>query len=493
MDEITQGESKMINLMDEINKTVDAQKATHALLNSVSMKRKKLEKVKDEAEGICLDTIFHKIYKDALPVSDDHKVIHGVELDTEMDDFIKYKEPKGLQYYVREAKRKGNTAAGVLLESVHRLVKDYFYEVGMNINAYDSDDIKFEPDSEVVRDGIQRITDKMNTEDIAEVIRNNVKQAAIEDITKRKEQAEDMKDLVDDIKNDPSIVSEKALDMKLGLANIRQKKIFQPSLFEGIMINKTNLMKEAAPDMDSSYIGKKAFTESVKEMTKILVMEAFDVEPMPLREKLDMADKYARMLIPSSVNVTESAEEYYDDTVSLVQEGANLEIRRIFKAHIKEIKANVKSTRKLIKAKDYYSASKKIGETKEIIDLINKKIDELDAGKASSMILGKLAGDIPVLGRTLVRLFVPIVGSFDGINTIIKRLIARTNDSIKRGRGDMEDFNAYRNAIKLRLNEYSDALRRAEVIIKEGENRTEKPTESSEVKKKKETNKSVKK
>lgn len=493
MDENMQGESKMFNLMDEITKTEEVRKADRAFLNSTPMKQKKLERVRNEAEGICLDTIFHKIYKDALPISDGHKLIHGTELDTEMDDFIKYKEPKGLQYYVREAQRKGNKAAGVLLESVQALLNDYFIEMEVNVKDYDVDDIKFNPDDETITNGLQRITDKMNTEDISEVIRNNVKQAAIDDITRRKEQMDDMKNLVNDLKNDPAIVSEEALDRELEIAGVTSKKVFAPTLFEGIMINKTNLIKEAGTDLDSDHVTKKAFTESVKELTKISVMEAFAAEPIDIKEKNRLADKYARMVMPSTVNIMESVDGYYGDNLELMEEGANMEMRRVFKAHIKSIKTNIKEMKKYMKANDHVSAAKSIAAAREELDIVNKKIDSLDASSVGSVVLGWLASDLPVMGRTLVACLVPFVGFFVGLTTLVKRINVIIDDSKKRGYTDTQDFNMYRNSIKLRLKEYSDILRRTEDIINAGKEVNDNVPSPTGVKKQKRTSKKVKK
>ena len=59
---IDQRENKMINFMDEINKTVQSKKASDEFANSPEVKRRILEKTKKDAKGVCLDMIFSKIY-----------------------------------------------------------------------------------------------------------------------------------------------------------------------------------------------------------------------------------------------------------------------------------------------------------------------------------------------------------------------------------------------------------------------------------------------
>lgn len=314
MDSGMQREDEMISFIDEVNKDIQARNQITRMENSPKVKRKILEGEKAKGREICLDTIFNKIYKDALPITPEFKEIHGSELDKDFQGFIQDKAPKGLEYYVRESIKKGNRTGKVLLESVDALVKDVFFETGLNLNAVDTGDIKFDSKSDEVQNGLQEITDKMGAEDIAEIIKENVKQAAIADIERQKKRDEETKAIVDELKNDPSVTTEAVLDRKLALSGITTKRMYTPTLFEGIMVNKTNLFKESEEELSPEDIGKMAFFESVKEMTKLSVLHNLGVFPIGLKDSKKLAKDYASMRVPESrITPFQEAEEVKDN------------------------------------------------------------------------------------------------------------------------------------------------------------------------------------
>ena len=483
---IDQRENKMINFMDEINKTVQAKKASDAYENSPEVKRRVLEKTKKNAKGVCLDMIFSKIYKDALPLNDEYKVAHGEDLDGEFKDFVKAKAPQGLEYYVHESIKKGNTSGKLLLESVNKLVKDFFFEMDMDIENVNIDDIKFDPDSEKVQERITEITDKMGAEDISEIIKNNVKTAALEDINRSKAHDEEMKAIVDELKNDPSVTTEAVLDRKLNLAGVTNSKIYTPTLFEGIMINKTNLVKESGMDIDPEDVSKKAFTESVKEMTKLTTLHTLGVQPIGLKESKALAFNYAGMNVPESkISIyNESVERdggdkmlreqrldmYLESEEELFEEGANLEIRRRFKKYRGSIKKSCRKVAKLITQKQYDEAQSEIKNLKKMLDKVSKEVDAVDADSIGSLIFSFFTGDIMFIGRSLTTC-IPKVGPFIrlavDIDRIIKRIKVIIEDVKKRGELDIEDFNLYRNGIKVRIKEYQSICDAYSKIIDE--------------------------
>lgn len=472
---IDQRENKMINFMDEINKTVQSKKASDEFANSPEVKRRVLEKTKKDAKGVCLDMIFSKIYKDALPLDNNYKIAHGEDIDCDFKDFVHAKAPQGLEYYIHESIKKGNPSGKLLLESVNKLVHDIFYEMDMNLDEVDVDDIKFDPNSEKVQERITEITDKMGAEDISEIIKNNVKTAALEDINRTKAHDEEMKAIVDELKNDPSITTEAALDNKLRLAGVTSPKVYEPSLFEGIMINKTTLVKESGLDIDASDIGKKAFTESVKELTKLNTLHTLGVQKIGLKESRNLAFDYAGMKVPESKidmfgesveidggdkMLREDRAEMFEEAVEdeLFEEGANLEIRRRFVRYRDAMKFDIKKIKKNCKHGEYDEAQKYLGELKSILAKVEKEVDDVDASDSiASTILGWVFSDIMFIGRNLTYL-IPIVGPFVRLGVEIDKICKRVNviikESKKRGGLSHEDFNLYRNGIKARIQEY---------------------------------------
>lgn len=452
---INQREDSMINFMDEVDKHNKSQQAANNYANSVDVKRRILNKKKDDAKGICLDLIFSKIYKDALPMDDEYKVAHGNDLDAEFHDFISDKAPDGLEYYVKESIKKGNKAAKSIMEEVDKLVKENFFEASMALEDSNSEDVEFDPDSEENQEKIKDITDSIGGEDISEIIKKNVKQTAIDDIEKTKKHDEELKGIVDDLKNDPKITTEASLDRALRLRGVGVPKFYQPSLFEGIMINKTNLIKNSGEKLSNDIINKKAFTESVKELTKINVLHALNFEPISTIESKKLAKKYAQMKVPSSKVSLYS--ESYDD---LYIEGANLEIRKVFKENNKAINDNLKEIQKLIKKdKDYKTAKVKIDETSKLLKKVKEDVLKIDSTVGSTILAWLFTGDIMFIGRELIYLLSPLAGLVIQVDTVIKRIKVLIEDEDISSKTATDKLNLYKNGILVRLNEYISALK----------------------------------
>lgn len=472
-----QREDEMFSFIDEVNKTIHNRDVMNNMSNTPRAKRSILNDTKSEAKEICLDRIFNKIYKDALPITPEYKEVHDNDLDKEFRGFIQDKAPKGLEYYVRESIKKGNNTGKMLMESVDALVNNIFFETGLNINSIDVNEIKFDPESPELNKGITEITDKMGTEEISEIIKDNVKQAALNDITKQKERDEEVKNMVDNLRNDPTVTTEAVIDRKLALAGITSKRNYMPSLFEGIMVNKTNLIKESGEDIIPEDIGKKAFTESVKEMTKLSVLHSLNFEPINLPKSKSLALKYANMKVPSSTvsMFDESAKEVskfmldedridflesmgIDDELEeyeLMLEGANLDIRRAFIAERKNIKRELKEMKKLVRKKEYSKAKEKMDSVIKRLDKVEKEIDNIDADSMGSTIFGLFTGNIMFIGRILLSSLIPFGTFVVEIDLLIKRLNVIISDAKKKDTGiEKEDLNLYRNGIKVRLTEY---------------------------------------
>lgn len=450
-------EQKMVNFMNDIQENMRQQKKTENLMNSDHAKRRFLENEKSKAKGICLDRIFSKVYKDALPIDDSYKIAYGTDLDKEFRDFVQIRDPEGLVHYVQESIKHGSRPAKMLMEEVNSLVKNYYMEMGLNISKTSTEDMEFDPDDVEVATKIDDISDKMNTEEISEIIKDNVKKAAIADIKKVKDHQEEMKNLVDDLKNDPSITSEAAIDRRLGVAGLNNPQFYQPGLFEGIMINKTNLIKESGKDLDDVARNKKAYFESVKELTKLNVLSAFKLEDVNTNSKR-IAKDYAMMRVPSS------SVSFYGESEEAFEEGANMDMYRIFKEGKMNVIAHMKNANKLIKTKEYDKAIAELNLAKKELNTLNTKIDEIDAGSKASWIFGLFTGFIPLFGRSLLSLVHPLVGLGLGVDSTVKWAKALIKDSGNR-KLNFGDFNQFKAGIKVRLTEFEKRINNTIVLI----------------------------
>lgn len=238
-------ESKVTNFMDEVEKIKNSKSAEEMYQQTPEYKLKQIKNEKEKAKGVCLDAIFSKIYKDAIPMNDEYKVSHGEDLDSEFSDFINMRNHKGMEYYIKEAIKRGSEPAKKIMEAVEQLIKEEYHDKELNINSTDSVAIPFEVDSDSVQSKLQSISSDMNLPEITDIIKDNVKTQAIYDIERVKQEEENIKSIQEELASNPDITSESAIDRALKLKGIGLKKEYNPSLFEGIMINKTNMIKES--------------------------------------------------------------------------------------------------------------------------------------------------------------------------------------------------------------------------------------------------------
>ena len=305
-------EQKVFSFMEQVQLVEESNKQEKRRKESTDYKFKVLESECEKGKGVCLDAVFSKIYKDAVPLNDDYKVAHGEDLDAEFRDFINDRCPKGMEYYVKEAIKKGSAPAKRIMEAVEKIVKDDYSNKARNIKNLDSNDLVFKMTDDT-QEKINAITDDMGIDDLTAVIHDNVKNSVMSEINRAKQEKENIKNLEAELANDMNITSEAAAEKAIAKRGFNRTKVFQPSLFQGIMIGmteKANSIYESSDDnVDYQYealsefdyksdgassIEEAAFIESVKEFTKLNIVKAFKLEQFTPRRVNDLASKYAR-------------------------------------------------------------------------------------------------------------------------------------------------------------------------------------------------------
>ena len=295
--DLEQRENKMINFIDEVDKYKKSVQAENKWKESPKFKMKEIARRKNNAEGECFNKIFCRIYKNALPLEDEYKYAHSKELDDEICSFLQQKNPKGISFYIKEMIDRSEPVKR-MVESVQNLVKDFYYEAEMDTSTFTVDDSEFDPNSEENAAKINEINSNMEFDEISEVIKNNVKRTTMNEIQKSKDEKEKLDNLEKELTANPEITSESAINKELAKRGyLGEKKVYQPSLFNGIMINKSNIIKESCPDMDIEHRQKLAFVESVKEYTKLSILDAFKMEKFTPAKVRKLANDYATMKI----------------------------------------------------------------------------------------------------------------------------------------------------------------------------------------------------
>lgn len=312
MDAFLNRENKVLNFMDKVEQQKNLQKEEDTFKQSTDYKLKKLDQCQDEAKVVCLDNIFRKIYKDAVPLNDEYKTACNEDLDAAFKTFMDQRCPKGLEYYVKEGIRKNSPFARKVLEAVDELVKNEYKSKAFNIENIDANDLVFNSNDDVTKK-LDIIGQELSGPEIAATVQDNVKQTALSEITRAKKEKEDLKQLEKDLANDVNINTAEALESALEFHGISQKKDYTPTLFQGIMISKVNELqpKFEAGEMNVNIYGtlemygkesvepiasleEVAFVEAVKEYTALSLMKALRLESFNKYEVADLAQEYAQ-------------------------------------------------------------------------------------------------------------------------------------------------------------------------------------------------------
>lgn len=308
-------EHTVLDFMDRVKQKRRDEQKENEFKQSSTYKLRELDKQEKKARCDCTNMVFAKLYRDAVPLSDDYKVAHRDDLDDEIREFISARAPQGdIEYYVREAIKKGSKPAKDIQESVDTLVNNFYAEKAMDINKWNVEDLVFRT-GEDTQQKINAITQDLALDDVTQIIRDNVKSSAISEITRAKKEKQEIEELENELSNDMKVKTEEAIDYRLALAGLTERKVFNPSLFQGIMIGKVNqltkMQESGTLDSDFLYntledygmmesskepsIEERAFVESVKELTKIQLIKTLCMEHFKLQDIRDMASEYAQM------------------------------------------------------------------------------------------------------------------------------------------------------------------------------------------------------
>lgn len=304
---------KVLNFIDSIEQERLNKIQDDDLKNSISYKYKCLDKAKNDAKEQCIAKAFEKFYMNAIPLNDEYKTAYKDDLCNDVNDFMKKRDCKSVSYYIGEAKKKGSIVASKMIDSVDKLVDETFKDKEMNISDCNADDLVFRMDDSTEKK-IDIINQDLELDDISQVISDNVKSTAMSEITRAKQEKENMQKIENELANDMSLTSEAAIERELSLRGLNEKTIFQPSLFEGIMIGKTNsvsMMNESSNNSPYLYnalsdygisdestgtnatVEEIAFVESVREFTLLNIERALKFKSYTLNDIRSLAHEYA--------------------------------------------------------------------------------------------------------------------------------------------------------------------------------------------------------
>ena len=303
--------SKVLSFMEEVELDLKNKEEDDNFRNSEDYKLRLIDAEKAKGRGYCLDNIISNIYRDAVPLSDEYKNNCCNDLDSSFQDFMALKCPKGIEWYVREGIKKGSPFAKKVLEAVTDLIDNEYQDKALNIDDTPTDDLVFKSNDDV-QNKIDVISKDLSSDEISQIVKDNVKNTAISEIRRAKEEKETLKNLERELAGDASLNTQEAVDEALALRGITETKEYEPTLFEAVMINKHNKLERSNLDTssmnvyralspftesasnESPSLDEVAFIEAVKEYTALSVLNALKLENYRPSEKEELARQYAQ-------------------------------------------------------------------------------------------------------------------------------------------------------------------------------------------------------
>lgn len=245
-------------------------------------------KAAEDSKSVCIDTVLGKIYQNALPYNDPDKNLSSAAVGGEIHNFLaKRTDGKPTEYYVREALKRTNS--GVLKTIVTEAEKACSKSLSFkkkNVGHIDVTSLNYDPNG--MNDTVAAITGKLSGDEISEIIQNNVANAINDEKQKAAAETQYKTDIQDTLAADDKVMDDASMESAMAkitnFKSAKQPKVYQPSLFEAVMMNKAEKMDGADPSA--------IFTEAVHEYTKLAMLKALKLEDFNLQTVKKMAHDY---------------------------------------------------------------------------------------------------------------------------------------------------------------------------------------------------------
>lgn len=281
---------KVLSFIDEVNKERENAAIQNAQQNSPAAKMAVINTNIDKAKKTCMEYIFADLYKNSLPIESSYIVANSDKLEDDMKDFINRQTAnRGIDCYFREAIKKGNKSIERVVESVNRFVESCFKEKKEDCKKIDLKNLdwKFDDEKKNVLDQISR---DANLDEVSSFIKKNVSGAIEYEKQKIADKRNSLQSLQDEMNKNNELTSESAIDEYLFYSGNkdRQNLLYQPSLFEGVMINKFN-----NGDTTTYESQQECYNEAVGEFTMLNINKALRFKNYSLSDVKTLARAYA--------------------------------------------------------------------------------------------------------------------------------------------------------------------------------------------------------
>ena len=304
-------EIRLLDFIDNIENEERNKKAESDFKNSDTYKLRMIDKSRDEAKKEYLTKVLSDTYKDAIPLNDEYKVAYKDDIDKCFRDFLNERCPQGVEYYIKEAIKKNSGFAKKVLEAVNHLVDEKYNKLSLKLEEVTDEDLVFNNDKDEPKK-VNVVGRELNTDEVASIVKDNVKQTAVSEIQRAKEEKEKLQAVEDELANDVKMNTPQKVEEAMRLKGLGQG-YYKPSLFNGIMISNMNKIQAKMESGDnceySTYDALKdypmtlnesatpqelAFIESVKEYTGYALVKALKLESFDMYKIDNLAQSYAQ-------------------------------------------------------------------------------------------------------------------------------------------------------------------------------------------------------
>lgn len=282
---IDQRESLVMDFINNKNNEQATKNGFETIQASPEIKYRKLDNECKKGTSICLDTILGKVYKDALPFEDPQKNCSDATARDAIHDYIdKRTGGKTSEYYIREAiKRTNSPTLKKLLMEAENIAKEFYAEKAKDIGVINIKDLNFNMNKS--SEDLDKITKKLELDEISDIIRANVEKSIKDEAEKAKREAEYTQKIEDSLAENPDVTDDASMEAALEKINfIPQPTVYQPSIFEAIMMKNASTMTES--------VGNEIIIESIHEYTKLNMTKALRLEQFNLNNLKELANSY---------------------------------------------------------------------------------------------------------------------------------------------------------------------------------------------------------
>lgn len=357
----------VINFIDEVNKQKRLNDELVSVQNSPEIKQRRLDNTKQCGVNTCITSILSKICQESLPEVNG-RTPEPKDLDKVVSDYISRRTGgKDATFYVKEAIRRNpnNTALQSMLNSVERLISETYEDKSIHPENITEEDLTFKMTPEI-DDRLSQIIRDNNLDNLSEVIKDNVREVAVNEVELAKKEKEERQKLEDELMNDESITTEAALEEELRRRMVNETSFYEPSLFSGVMIHAFNNTPNTLGEFAES-VNMEPYMEGVFSKLKA----SFD------EKKAANAKEAVAFGAPA---YSASVEQVYKQVYGAYQTEVNTIDTQKFESNFKKAINNTPSAKTV-----------KLPDCTAYTDAIKKYKDEVKA----SITLGKPSGEKP--------------------------------------------------------------------------------------------------